>query len=631
MKKFLTIILACTVGFFALAAGGCETEEPSVSAPVETVEKLELEKKSVVLTLGDTMELPVSYNEIEGGVLSWTSSAPDVVSVNANGVVEGLQVGSATVKVGYGSKEASCVVQVSLSGYVPTLAFDGDVSETLTILKGDTFGLGAHVEFNGKSFTDVDVEYFVADESVGTIVDGAFVAKNKTGSTQVNVFATWRGQTVHSKSITVNVIAESTVLLNGGDVTSVKLYTLAEHEGNTYATSQIISKVFISEDNAEIADYTLSVLDEGIASIEKIGEGWEIKALKSGKTSLLVSYGEREYPFDLVVERPVAEMGRSFDYSVADGKYFEEESKTLKNVAEMFEDFGALVSYRLDGKEYKAKDGAIDIPEGMGREVTFYNEYVGYKVVLNAYTMVIDELKDFEHIYAGVTETDVAGNFVLGKDVIEPDTVLTMPEGKVANNFAGTFDGRGHVLSFTFQHGTEHMFGLFGKYLKGATIKNVALNNITMDGTTSKNTAGIICGEGSDGKPTTAESTIENVFVDLKFSEARTDNLAFMGNAMWATIMKNVIIHVAEVPESDTYGSFARGDTVSVSNCYVVSDAPTYVTVTPTSFKKVPTLYADYAAMLSAGNDYSSFSAEFWDVTTYGIPVWKTLTEGFSM
>ena len=103
-----------------------------------------------------------------------------------------------------------------------------------------------------------------------------------------------------------------------------------------------------------------------------------------------------------------------------------------------------------------------------------------------------------------------------------------------------------------------------------------------MDGTTSKNAAGIICGEGSDGKTTTGECKIENVFVNLKFSELRTDNLAFMGNAMWATAMKNVIIHVPELYDGEnSYGSFARGDTASVSNCYIISPTVTYSPQSP--------------------------------------------------
>lgn len=630
MKKFLTFILALTVSAAALGAAGCK-ENVTSSAPVQTVERLELEKTSLLLTLGDRVELPVSYNELENATLTWTSSAPNVVSVDENGYVEGLRVGEATVTARYGSKEASCKVEVTLSGNVPTLVFDGDVSEEITLLKGETFGLGARVRFNGKEFDDGEIEYYVADGAIGKVENGAFVAGEVAGSTQVSVFATWRGQTVHSKTFTVKIVEESTVLLNDGRITSVNLYTAAEHEGKSYPTEQTVSSVYVSANGTEITDYELSVLDEGIASLEQSGNEWRIKANKAGKTNLVVSYGANEYPFEIVVERPVAQTGEAAEYSVADGKYFDGESKTLKNVSEMFEDFGELVSYKLDGKEYKSKDGSVNLAEGKGQSVILYNETVGYEIAFDAYAMIIDELADFEKIYAGDTATDIAGTYVLGKDIIEPNTVLSMPSGKVPNNFAGTFDGRGHVLSFTLQHGTTHMFGLFGKYLKGATIKNVALNGITMDGTTSKNSAGVLCGEGSDGQSTTAESTVENVFVDLKFGEARTDNLAFMGNAMWKTVMKHVIIHVPEVPESSTYGSFARGDTASVSHCYILSAAPTYVTTSATNFKKVPTLYADYAAMKAAGNDYSSFDTEYWDVTTHGVPVWKSLTAEFTL
>ncbi len=624
MKKIATFILASMLSMTALAATGCNEDTPPADTSVQTEERLEIEKTSLLLTLGDRAELSVSYNELEDGVLTWTSSSPSVVSVDENGYVEGLRVGTATVTAHYGSKDVSCRVEVALSGNVPVLAFDDDVSESLTLVKGEEFGFGTRVRFNGKDFDDAEIEYYVADETVGSMVGGAFVAKDVVGSTQVSVLATWRGQTVHAKTITVNVVAENSVLLNGGRVKEVKLYTTEQHEGASYATSQTISDVFISEDGVQISEYELSVLDERIATIEESDGVWEITALKSGQTNLVVSYHGKEFPFTLTVERPVCNVDAKMEYSVFDGKYLDEESKTLKNVAEMFSGFGELVSYVLDGKEYRATDGKINLTEGKDRSVTLYNQTVGYQVEFDAYAMIIDELKDFEKIYAGDTATEVTGTYVLAKDIIEPNTVLTMPDGKVPNNFAGTFDGRGHVLSFTLQHGVTHQFGLFGRYLTGGTVKNVALNNITMDGTTSKNAAGVICGEG--GTNTSTESTVENVFVDVKFSEARDTNLAFMGNAMWKTIMKNVIIHVPEVPVSDTYGSFARGDTASVSNSYIISNAPTYVTTSTTNFKKVPTLYASYEDMLAANNDYSSFDTEFWDMSS-GVPVWKALAE----
>lgn len=652
MKKILTFILAFTMSMTVLGASGCRDDETSStpSASVQPVESLELEKTNYLLTLGDRVELAVFYNPLDGEVLTWTSSDNDVVSVDENGFVEGLRVGQATVTVSYGTKKASCEVEVSLSGNVPTLAFDDDVSENMSIMKGETFGLGAHIRFNGKDFFDAEIEYYVADETIGTIVNGEFVANNVTGSTQVNVFATWRGQTVHTKTLTIDVIAESSVLLNGGFVKEIQLYTVAQHEGVSYATSQLISDVYISEDGVQIDEYDLSVQDTAIASVEEKGDEWEITALKSGKTNLIVSYGNAEFPFVITVERPVFESNKKVDYSLGDGQYFDEQSQTLKGINQLFEGFGEFIAYEIDGKEYKAKEGKLNISKGSDIPVTLYNQTVGYQVVLDVYSLIIDELTDFEKIYAGDEETMISGTYILAKDIVEPTTILKMPEGKVANDFAGTFDGRGHVLSFTFEHGTTHRFGLFGRYLDGATIKNVALNNITMDGTSGKNAAGIICAEGAKDANVSPESTIENVFIDLKFSEARTHNLAFMGNAMWKTILKNVVIHVPEVPkpvkdkssQEFGYGSFARGDTASVSNSYIISGASTYVYVKEQKindkfekdsdkFEKVPVLYATYNAMLSAGNDYSSFDSNYWDTTTYGVPVWKTLIGDFTL
>jgi len=633
MKKFLTFILAFTMSMTVLGASGCRDDETSStpSTSVQPVERLELEKSNYLLTLGDRVELSVSYNPLEGEVLTWTSSDSNVVSVDKNGFMEGLRIGTATVTANYGSKKVSCEVEVSLSGNVPTLVFDDDVSEKMSIMKGETFGLGTHVRFNGKDFFDAEIEYYVADETIGTIVNGEFVANNVTGSTQVSVFATWRGQTVHTKTLTIDVISENSVLLNGGFVKEIKLYTAAQHEGVGYVTTQTISDVFISENGVQIDEYDLSVQDNAIAKVERKGNEWEITALKSGKTNLIVSYGNVKFPFTILVERPVFESNKQVEYSLADGQYFDKQSQSLKGIDQLFEGFGEFVSYVIDGKEYKAKDGKLNISEGSDILVTLYNETVGYQVSLDAYSLIIDELTDFEKIYAGDKETMISGTYILAKDIIEPSTVLKMPEGKVANDFAGTFDGRGHVLSFTFEHGTTHRFGLFGRYLNGATIKNVALNNITMDGTSGKNAAGIICAEGAKDANLSPESTIENVFINLQFSEARSDNLAFMGNAMWKTILKNVVIHVPEVPESDTYGSFARGDTASVSNSYIISSAQAYVTTSDTNFKKVPVLYATYNAMLSAGNDYSSFDSNYWDTTTFGVPVWNTLTGDFTL
>ncbi len=631
MKKFLSLFLSCVMCCTAMALTGCSDDNgdsssssTSVGAPVE--EYLELRSSNEILTLGDKIELTASYNEIDGETLTFSSSDPSVVSVDNHGFVEALKVGTATVTARYGTKQATCEVEVGLSGNVPTLAFDNNMRDEITLMKSSAYDFGAHVRFNGKTFTDAEIEYYVADESIATVVDGKLETKQKAGSTQVSVVATWRGQTVHTKTVKVNVVAETTVLLNGGTLTAVDVYTVENHEDKTYSTSQTISSVFVSYDGAEVQDYELSIMDEGIATIEKVGSEWKIQSVKAGKTNLIVSFADKEVAFDVQVLRPVHETDITVDYSLAETQYFDEASQTMKPVTELIEGFADIVSYEFDGKESKLKNGVLSLPTDENCTVNLYGETVGYQVTVRAYTMILDELKDFEKIYAGQTAKDIEGSFILVKDIIEPTSVLSMPAGMVPNHFAGTFDGRGHVLSFTLEHTHPHKFGLFGQCLKGATIKNLALSNVTQDGTAGSNPAGIICYEGSDGQDSAPISTLENIYVDVQFSKAGESNLVFMHNAMWKIDIKNVIIHAPIVPEADTYGSFARGEVFATTDSYVISTAPLYVTVKETNFKKVPVLYASYEEMKSAGNDYSSFSTKYWD-TTNGYPVWKSLME----
>ena len=643
MKKFLSLILSCAMCFSTVMATGCSDEETSSSSSssseppvIQVTEWLEMENDNVVLTLGDRKELSVSYEEIEGATLTWSSSAPSVVSVDENGYIEALAVGSATITAQYGSKKATCAVEVGLSGNVPLLMFDNNVDEQITVMRGTEFGLGAYVKFNGRNYEDCNVEYYVADESIGAMNGDKFVAKDKSGSTQVSVFATWRGQTVHARTVDVRVVSESTVLLNDGKLMSLNLYTVSELEGSQYATEQTISSVYVSEDNVEITEYEISVLDEGIASLERSGDEWVVRANKAGKTNLIVSYGENEFSFDIWVNRPVAESYKTVEYSVRDQKWFDEESGTMKPIEDLITNLGNIVAYEYGGKEYKNKGGALNMPVGVPTVVTLYNEQVGYLVDMTSYTMILDELQDFVEIYAGETEKVVEGHFILAKDLIEPDAVLSMPAGMVPNDFAGTFDGKGHVLSFTLVHGTTHAFGIFGKTFHGATIKNLAMSGVKQTGTGGKNPAGVLCAQGSK-QAGTPEYRLENLFIDVSFIEEGSNFLAVMGNVMWSGILKNVIVHIdGEIPKGFEISSFARGSLISSTNSYLISASPLYeIDVEeddkPDQTKWVKIVqYASYEEMMNAGNNYTSFSAAFWDMTTYGVPVWKTLVQDFT-
>ena len=418
------------------------------------------------------------------------------------------------------------------------------------------------------------------------------------------------------------------MLLNGGKLTSIELYTAENHGGNTYVTEQRISSVSIFENETQISEYDFAIQRQEVASIEKDGDAWVVRPLKAGATRLIVKYGNgKEYPFDIVVKRPVTQLNGAYEYSISDGKCYY--GGQFKKVEEVISDF-QLKSFECGGVEYQAVDGAFSnsVSVGENKKIVLYDEKVGYEVDFNIYTLIIDELSDFEQIYAGDGST-VSGWFVLARDIIEPNTVLSMPDGKVANDFSGIFDGRGHVLTFRFNHGSTQRFGLFGKCLYGATIKNVAFNDVVTSGTAGGNSAGLLCAD------CVTASTIKNVYLNLSFDDLNNYgcNLALMYTVGNALIVENVIIDVPTVPDAETCGSYARNNASFVSHCYVISSTKLHKSPddpNSTKFSKIiPKLCESYQELKGLGVKFNSFSNEFWDVDTYGVPVWKSLVEEF--
>ena len=142
MKKILCLVLSCAMCLSTMMTTGYGDKEESSSGSnntsVEVVESLELSETELFLTLGDKVTLEASYNLLNGQVPTWVSSAPSVVSVDENGTIEALKTGTATITVSYGTKQASCAVEVGLSGNLPSIAFENVAGDEITLIKQST-------------------------------------------------------------------------------------------------------------------------------------------------------------------------------------------------------------------------------------------------------------------------------------------------------------------------------------------------------------------------------------------------------------------------------------------------------------------------------------------------------------
>ena len=114
MKGYHSLGFVCAL-CASLILSSCKKEIPVTSITLDQTELLLDEGKTASLTA------TVEPSEATANAISWTSSATDVVTVNANGTsatIKAVKGGTATVSVSCGGKSASCEVTVVPEGTV---------------------------------------------------------------------------------------------------------------------------------------------------------------------------------------------------------------------------------------------------------------------------------------------------------------------------------------------------------------------------------------------------------------------------------------------------------------------------------------------------------------------------------
>lgn len=105
-------------------------ETPDETVPVESV-KLDLTRLD--LSVGETRQLTatVSPYHATDKKVTWTSSEPEVASVNESGLVTAVKAGTTTVSASSGNKKADCIVAVISSDSQETEKFPINVVKAL--------------------------------------------------------------------------------------------------------------------------------------------------------------------------------------------------------------------------------------------------------------------------------------------------------------------------------------------------------------------------------------------------------------------------------------------------------------------------------------------------------------------
>lgn len=244
-----------------------------------------LDKSTLELTVGSNGQLKatVSPDNATDKSVTWTSSNSKVATVDANGRVTAVSVGTATITAKSSEVTATCKVTV-----LPVPVTSITLNETsITIQLGYDAELIATVSPNHA--TDKEVTWSSSDNNVVVIgrSDGKVYAVSKSIGT-ATITATCGGKTATCK-VTVVPIEVTSVTLNK---TSLAL-TIGE-SGQLTAT--------VSPDNATDKKVTWSSSDKSIATVDANGK---VTSVSAGTATITATSGKKTATCKVTVSKKI--------------------------------------------------------------------------------------------------------------------------------------------------------------------------------------------------------------------------------------------------------------------------------------------------------------------------------------
>ncbi len=623
--KFCALLMVLFSTLTTAAISGCSDEAEGSSSTQTIVDErtVSLNHTTLNVTRGQygTLEASLSYGE---GIFTWTSSDPNVVTVDEYGRVYGVQVGTATVTATCGDKSASCTVTVSLPAYSPVFQTE---NQSYTVGIEATYPIDSTVLYNGEITTEAKITYTVADPTIASVDENGVITGLKSGGTTVNVKADYYGKLAE---MTVNVTVTNTKVGLQANLAKAALETITDEE-NGFKQDEVL-RLGVTYDGADISDtltFAWSVADEGIVSLENsTTNSATVTATAVGATKVTVSFTYEGETFTY-----------TFDVSVSLATHYLD-----KATAEDWAGDIRLTVPTLNAEEAPVKvffgDEEMTVKEALGNEITLeaaaydygtakirieYGEYC-YEIangLLCSKVITAVDKDNFEAILNGKPN----GYFLLKEDI----NFAGEETKDLIDEFAGVLDGQGHVIKnvvMAKKHvnkaETDYPSTWFDNN-KG-TIKNIGLEYILPAGDTSWYVAPVSKNNG----------TIENVYVKGTLQVGRTTGaIGPIVGENWGTIKNAVVI----VEKDGDIATTALGNVVgtdrggTVSNVYTVHNGlvqgdnlnRTWVEQYPTGKEENCANFANFAEFaasvkaLPAENGWN----EAWGIHASGLPTFS--------
>ena len=243
------------------------------------LQSIQLDETTLKLTEGEARQLKASVapDNATNQKVTWSSSRPEVATVEETGKVTAVKAGDATITAtADGAKTAECQVIVEPK-IVPVESIQLDET-TLKLTEGEARQLKATV--NPENATNRTVEWKSSDTTIATVDETGKVTAVKAGDATIT--ATADGKTAKCQVTTVEPVAVTGVSLSPeavqlavGTTTTLKATVAPDN-----ATNQ---KVTWSSSNPEVA----TVEGNGLITAKAIGQAEiEVKTAAGAKTAI---------------------------------------------------------------------------------------------------------------------------------------------------------------------------------------------------------------------------------------------------------------------------------------------------------------------------------------------------------
>ncbi|MBN2436530.1 MAG: Ig domain-containing protein, partial [Spirochaetes bacterium] len=278
MKPLQVIIKTAIVVISILAMAGCgsgsggSNGDGDVITDTVSATGVTLNRETLTMAVSDTYQLTATVTPDNAGnkTVSWSSNTTSVATVDENGLVTALAVGSATITVTTedGDYSDSCVVTV-MTDPIPVTGVDLN-TETLTIDVGDTYQLTAMVIPDNAS--NKTVSWSSDTDSVATVDQNGTVTAVAEGTATITVISE-EGEHSDSCEVTVTPV----------DVIGITLdrETLALSINDTFQLAATIVP-----NNATNKNVTWST---GAASVATVDQNGLVTALAQGTAVITVT------------------------------------------------------------------------------------------------------------------------------------------------------------------------------------------------------------------------------------------------------------------------------------------------------------------------------------------------------